>query len=115
MRAALRRDHAPREVDRPTAAAAWLPLADSLEGTVDELIFRGSIFRLLSGVLGIWWALGLSSASFGAWHLVKPGAEMMARICGLFHRWLFFRCTSAANGVTSAAPHPAGPSPDCLR
>jgi membrane protease YdiL (CAAX protease family) len=62
----------------PTAAAAWLPLADSLEGTVEELIFRGSIFRLLSGVLGIWWALGLSSASFGAWHLVKPGAEMMA-------------------------------------
>jgi membrane protease YdiL (CAAX protease family) len=44
----------------PTAAAAWLPLADSLEGTVEELIFRGSIFRLLSGVLGIWWALGLS-------------------------------------------------------
>jgi membrane protease YdiL (CAAX protease family) len=62
----------------PTAAAAWLPLADSLEGTVEELIFRGSVFRLLSGVLGIWWALGLSSASFGAWHLVKPGAEMMA-------------------------------------
>jgi membrane protease YdiL (CAAX protease family) len=62
----------------PTAAAAWLPLADSLEGTVEELIFRGSIFRLLSGVFGIWWALGLSSASFGAWHLVKPGVEMMA-------------------------------------
>ena len=32
----------------PTAAAPWLPLADSLEGIVEELIFRGAIFRLLS-------------------------------------------------------------------
>jgi len=34
----------------PTAAAPWLPLADSLEGIVEELIFRGAIFRLLSSI-----------------------------------------------------------------
>src|SRR5205823_3731974 len=32
----------------PEAAAPWLPLADSAEGMVEELIFRGAIFRLLS-------------------------------------------------------------------
>ena len=31
----------------PTAVAPWQALMDSLEGTVEELIFRGAIFRLL--------------------------------------------------------------------
>jgi hypothetical protein len=43
----------------PTTAAPLLPLADSAEGAVEELIFRGAIFRLLSHVFGVWWALGL--------------------------------------------------------
>src|SRR6516164_5550183 len=45
---------------------------------VEELIFRGAIFRLLWSGLGVWWALGLSSALFGATHLIKPGADLMA-------------------------------------
>jgi CAAX protease family protein len=45
---------------------------------VEELIFRGAIFRLLWSALGVWWALGLSSALFGAAHLIKPGADLMA-------------------------------------
>ena len=68
----------------PTAAAPWLPLADSLEGIVEELIFRGAIFRLLSSIFGAWWALGLSSALFGAWHLVKPGADLIAVLGVMF-------------------------------
>jgi membrane protease YdiL (CAAX protease family) len=68
----------------PTAAAPWLPLADSLEGIVEELIFRGAIFRLLSSIFGVWWALGLSSALFGAWHLVKPGADLIAVLGVMF-------------------------------
>jgi membrane protease YdiL (CAAX protease family) len=56
----------------PTAAPPWLPLAESLEGAVEELIFRGAIFRLLSTVFGMWWALGLSSGLFGALHVSRP-------------------------------------------
>lgn len=62
----------------PTAAAPWQALIGSLEGTVEELIFRGAIFRLLWSALGVWWALGLSSALFGAAHLIKPSADLMA-------------------------------------
>ena len=62
----------------PTAAAPWLPLADSAEGAVEELIFRGAILRLLSSIFGVWWALGLSSGLFGAFHVAKPGADLMA-------------------------------------
>ncbi len=62
----------------PRVAAAWEALGDSLEGAVEELIFRGAIFRLLWSVFGILWALGLSSALFGAMHLVKAGADLMA-------------------------------------
>src|SRR5262249_41985123 len=32
----------------------------------------------LWSALGVWWALGLSSALFGAAHLIKPGADLMA-------------------------------------
>src|SRR5262249_32085357 len=42
----------------PTAAAPWQALMASLEGAVEELIFRGVIFRLLWSALGVWWALG---------------------------------------------------------
>jgi membrane protease YdiL (CAAX protease family) len=62
----------------PTAAAPWQMLAGSLDGAVEELIFRGAIFRLLWGALGVWWALGLSSALFGAAHSIKPGADLLA-------------------------------------
>jgi membrane protease YdiL (CAAX protease family) len=62
----------------PTAAAPWEALTGSLEGAVEELIFRGAIFRLLWSALGMWWGLGLSSAMFGAVHLIKPSADLMA-------------------------------------
>jgi membrane protease YdiL (CAAX protease family) len=62
----------------PTAAASLEPLGDSLEGAVEELIFRGAFFRLLWSVFRVSWALGLSSALFGAMHLVKAGADLMA-------------------------------------
>src|SRR5262249_48173217 len=62
----------------PTAAAPWQALMGSLEGTVEELIFRGAIFRLLWSALGVWWALSLSSALFGAAHLIEPNSDLMA-------------------------------------
>jgi hypothetical protein len=68
----------------PTAAAPWLPLADSLEGAVEELIFRGAIFRLLWSSFGISWAVGLSSTLFGAMHLSRPGADLMGVLGVIF-------------------------------
>jgi len=66
------------EMTGPTAAAPWQVLAVSLDGAVEELIFRGVIFRLLWSALGVWWALGLSSSLFGVAHLIKPSADLMA-------------------------------------
>jgi membrane protease YdiL (CAAX protease family) len=62
----------------PTVAAPWQILAGSLDGAVEELIFRGAIFRLLWSSLGVWWALSLSSILFGLAHLIKPSADLMA-------------------------------------
>jgi uncharacterized protein len=45
----------------PTAAVPWRALMESLEGAVEELIFRGAIFRLLWSAFGVWCALGLSA------------------------------------------------------
>jgi hypothetical protein len=65
-------------VTGPTAAAPWGLLADSLEGAVEELIFRGAIFRLMWTAFGLSWALGLSSTLFGTTHLSQPSADLMA-------------------------------------
>jgi hypothetical protein len=58
----------------PTAAAPWQALTGSLEGTGEELIFRGAIFRLLCA-LGVWWARGLSSRYSGRWTSSNPGSD----------------------------------------
>jgi CAAX protease family protein len=68
----------------PTAAALWQPLRDSLDGVVEELIFRGAVFRLFWSAFGVWWALGLSSALFGTLHLGKPGADLMGVLGVMF-------------------------------
>ena len=68
----------------PTAAVPWRALMESLEGAVEELIFRGAIFRLLWSAFGVWWALGLSSALFGMMHLAKPGADLMGVLAVIF-------------------------------
>jgi len=68
----------------PTAAAPWRALTESLEGAVEELIFRGAIFRLFWSAIGVWWGLGVSSALFGAMHLAKPGADLMGVLGVIF-------------------------------
>jgi membrane protease YdiL (CAAX protease family) len=68
----------------PTATAPWQPLIASLEGAVEELIFRGANFRLLWMSFGVWWALGLSSTLFGTLHLIQPGADLMGVIGVVF-------------------------------
>jgi uncharacterized protein len=45
-------------------------------GILEELLFRGLLFRMFSALFGTWGALGLTSALFGAVHLANRGATL---------------------------------------
>jgi membrane protease YdiL (CAAX protease family) len=67
------------------AAGVWSdPVHDMMDaavaGLLEELIVRAVIFRLLARAFGIWWALGLSAAIFGAMHLANPNASPFAAL-----------------------------------
>lgn len=49
-------------------------------GVVEELLFRGILFRWLEEFGGSWFALALTSALFGASHLMNPNASPIAAI-----------------------------------
>jgi membrane protease YdiL (CAAX protease family) len=48
-----------------------------LSGILEEVVFRGVVFRILEQWLGSWIALGISAAIFGALHLFNPGATLL--------------------------------------
>ncbi len=65
----------------PHVAPAWTSLTLSLEsGVMEELLFRGILFRLLWGALGLRWALGVSAAVFGLMHLLNPDHSLMGAL-----------------------------------
>jgi membrane protease YdiL (CAAX protease family) len=67
---------------RQPVTAIWSALANSVEsGTVEELLFRLVILRLLWRAFGAWAALGLSALLFGAIHLANPNASPFAALC----------------------------------
>jgi len=43
---------------------------------VEELLFRGIVFRLVEELVGTWGALAVSGLLFGGLHLVNPGATV---------------------------------------
>jgi CAAX protease family protein len=45
-----------------------------LGGVIEEILFRGLLFRLIAKVLGTWGALALTAAFFGFAHLANHGA-----------------------------------------
>jgi len=49
-------------------------------GIIEEIMFRGFLFRLIAGVAGTWWALLITSALFGAAHAFNPGATIVSSI-----------------------------------
>lgn len=58
-----------------------LVAADSiLAGVSEEIMFRAGLLRLIEHRLGTWWALGLTSALFGAAHLANPEADQWGAI-----------------------------------
>jgi uncharacterized protein len=55
---------------------AILPVC-MLSGILEEVVFRGVVFRILEQWLGSWIALCISAAIFGALHLFNPGATLL--------------------------------------
>ncbi len=50
------------------------------EGVIEEVLFRGFLFRLIDKVAGTWWALLTTSALFGAAHAFNPGATIVSSL-----------------------------------
>lgn len=60
---------------RHPAAVLIVPLAGSItSGVLEELVFRGVVFRILEASLGTWIALAISTSMFGIAHLANPGS-----------------------------------------
>ncbi len=49
-------------------------------GTIEEIVFRGVVFRLLEEWGGTWTALAISSVLFGGLHLLNPHATALGAI-----------------------------------
>lgn len=49
-------------------------------GVVEELVFRGVVFRVLEEWLGTWVALVLASLLFGGLHLTNPDATLWGAV-----------------------------------
>lgn len=57
------------------------PLAMGLAaGVLEEILFRGVIFRITEEWIGSWGALAFSSLLFGAGHLANPHATLMSAV-----------------------------------
>lgn len=62
-----------------------VPLAMSVgSGVIEEIVFRGVIFRIVESSLGTWIALLISAVLFGLVHLVNPGATALGAIAIIF-------------------------------
>lgn len=62
-----------------------VPLLMSIgTGVIEEIVFRGIVFRLLEEASGTWGALVLSSALFGLLHLVNPQATLQGAVAIVF-------------------------------
>jgi uncharacterized protein len=48
-----------------------------LTGVLEEVLFRGIVFRILNQWLGSWLALAISALIFGFLHLLNPGATFL--------------------------------------
>ena len=67
----------------PGDASYLLPaivLSALFPGVVEELLFRGILFRWIEEFGGSWLALAVTSALFGAAHLMNPNASAVAAI-----------------------------------
>jgi len=67
-------------VEGGALALPRLLLLAAVAATVEELLFRGVLLRLLAGWLGRWWALAISAVVFGGLHLLNPHATVIGAV-----------------------------------
>jgi membrane protease YdiL (CAAX protease family) len=58
-------------------------------GAIEEIVFRGVLFRLVEEWGGTWFAVVLSSLLFGGGHLVNPHATMLGALAIVFEGGIF--------------------------
>jgi membrane protease YdiL (CAAX protease family) len=62
--------------------AAWQPVGLSIQsGTLEEVLSRAVILRLMWRAFGPWVAFAFSAALFGAMHLANPNSSWFAAFC----------------------------------
>lgn len=64
-------------VSPSTEIISWF-ITGVISGTLEELLIRGILFRILEESLGTWIALVISALIFGALHLANPNATLWA-------------------------------------
>jgi membrane protease YdiL (CAAX protease family) len=69
-----------------------------LAGVIEELLFRGLLFRLCSKVLGTWGALLITSALFGAAHAANHGATVSSSLAIALEAGILLGTAYAATG-----------------
>ena len=86
------------------ALAAGLALA-VMAGFMEEILFRGLLFRLSAKIVGTWGALLLTSALFGAAHLANRGATVSSSLAIMLEAGILL---GAAYAVTQRLWLPIG-------
>jgi len=69
-----------------------------LAGILEELLFRGLLFRLCSKLLGTWGALLFTSALFGAAHATNHGATVSSSLAIALEAGILLGAAYAATG-----------------
>ena len=69
---------------RPFVPVVLALLMAIASGTIEEIVFRGIVFRLIEEWGGTWIALAISSLLFGLGHLVNPHATALGAIAIVF-------------------------------
>jgi membrane protease YdiL (CAAX protease family) len=67
-----------------------------LAGTMEEILFRGLLFRILAKIVGTWGALLLTSALFGLAHLANPAATVTSSVAIALEAGILLGATYAA-------------------
>lgn len=67
-------------------------------GILEELLFRGLLFRLCSKLLGTWGALLFTAALFGAGHAGNPGATLSSSLAIALEAGILLGAAYAATG-----------------
>lgn len=68
----------------------------ALQGMLEEIIFRGILFRILERSLGSWIALLISAAFFGFGHLFNPNATVWSALAILIEAGSLLGCAFLA-------------------